>query len=359
VRGTRRTKRPPEPRTPDPEPEKPKGFDNMTKALALVSGGLDSILAAKLIQMQGIEVTGICFASAFFGSRNAEKMAAQIGMPLIVVDFTEDHLEMTKNPRHGYGKNMNPCIDCHAMMLKYAGNMLAELHGDFLITGEVLDQRPMSQNKKSLGIVQKESGFEDKILRPLCAQNLAPTQMEADGLVDRTRLMGISGKSRKPQMELADNWGIKEYPSPAGGCMLTEPQFANRLRDLYKHGKESAEPIDVELLKLGRHLRFSSAAKIVCTRNENEYTLLTELLKDEHIVFDTADCTGSTAVLVPSPEAMVSSEDIGFAASVAARYSKDKEKDSVRIKFKKKSDTEYEYIYVKPITDEEIRKVLL
>ena len=331
----------------------------MTKALALVSGGLDSILAAKLIQMQGIEVIGICFASAFFGSKNAEKKAAQIEMPLIVVDFTEDHLEMTKKPKHGYGKNMNPCIDCHAMMLKYAGNMLEELEGDFLITGEVLDQRPMSQNKKSLGIVQKESGFEEKILRPLCALNLAPTQMEVDGLVDRTKLRGFSGKTRKPQMELAEQLGIKEYPSPAGGCMLTEPQFARRLRDLYNHGKVSVKPIDVELLKLGRHMRVSPSAKVVCTRNENEYSLLIELLKDNYIVFDTADCTGSTVVLASSPGESISQEDMAFAGSVAARYSKDREKDSVRIKFKKNSDTEYEYVYVKPISDEEIKRVLL
>lgn len=331
----------------------------MTKALALISGGLDSILAAKVIQMQGIEVVGICFASAFFGSRNAEKMAAQINMPLIVVDFTEDHLGMTKNPKHGYGKNMNPCIDCHAMMLKYAGRMLEEQKADFLITGEVLDQRPMSQNKKSLGIVQKESGFEEKILRPLCALNLQPTQMEIDGLVDRTRLLGISGKSRKPQMELAAKMGIVEYPSPAGGCMLTEPQFSSRLRDLYDHGKEMAEPMDVELLKVGRHMRFSETAKIVCSRNENEYELLMKLVKPEYFIFDTAECTGSTIVLVPAQGMSPSDTDIAFAASVAARYSKDKEKAGVRIKYKKKTDTEYRFIDIKPATDEDIRKYLL
>lgn len=331
----------------------------MTKALALISGGLDSTLAAKVILDQGIEVVGICFASAFFGSRNAEKMAAQINMPLIVVDFTEEHLKMTKNPKHGYGKNMNPCIDCHAMMLRYAGGMLEEQSADFLVTGEVLDQRPMSQNKKSLGIVQKESGFEDKILRPLCAQNLPPTQMEIDGLVDRTKLLGISGKSRKPQMELASRLGIVEYPSPAGGCMLTEPQFASRLRDLYEHGKEAVEPIDVELLKLGRHLRFSGSAKVVCTRNEKEYELLMKLIKPEYIIFDTAECTGSTVVLSPSQGASPSEADIEFAASVAARYSKDREKSGVRIKFKKKTDTEYGFINVNPATDEEIRKHLL
>jgi hypothetical protein len=331
----------------------------MTRALALISGGLDSILAAKLIKLQGIEVIGICFASAFFGSKNAERMAAQIDMPLRVVDFTEDHLTMTKHPKHGYGKNMNPCIDCHAMMLKYAGNLLEELEGDFLITGEVLDQRPMSQNKKSLGIVQKESGFEEKILRPLCALNLAPTQMEIDGLVDRTSLLDISGKSRKPQMALAMELGIKDYPSPAGGCMLAEPHFANRLRDLYKYGKKSVEPMDIELLKLGRHLRFSPSAKIVCTRDESEYELLNNVLKEDYIIFDTADCMGSTIILAPSPGASVSQEDMIFAGSVAARYSKEKENDSVRIEFKKKSDTEYEYMYVKPISDEEIKKALL
>lgn len=331
----------------------------MTKALALVSGGLDSILAAKLIQMQGIEVIGVCFASAFFGSANAERMAAQIDMPLIVVDFTEEHLKMTKDPKHGYGKNMNPCIDCHAMMLNYAGKMLEEYNASFLITGEVLNQRPMSQNKKSLGIVQKESGFEDKILRPLCALNLPPTKMEVEGLVDRTKLLGISGKSRKQQIELARLWGIKDYPSPAGGCMLTEPQFANRLRDLYSHGKEKADPLDIKLLRIGRHMRISSDARIVCTRNENEYGPLMELVKDEYLIFDTADCAGSTAVLIPPEDGVLSDEDILFAASVAARYSKEKEKDSVRVKFKKKSDSEYEYIQVKPAEDEDIKKVLL
>ncbi|HOR85174.1 MAG TPA: tRNA 4-thiouridine(8) synthase ThiI [Bacillota bacterium] len=331
----------------------------MTKALALFSGGLDSVLAAKLIQIQDIEVIGICFASAFFGSKNAEKMAAQIDLPLIVVDFTEEHLKMTKNPKHGYGKNMNPCIDCHAMMLNYAGNMLGELNADFLITGEVLNQRPMSQNKKSLGIVQKESGFEDKILRPLCALNLAPTQMENDGLVDRTKLMGISGKSRKPQIELAEKLGIKEYPSPAGGCMLTEPQFAKRLEDLYKHDMDNAKPIDIKLLRVGRHMRISPDAKLVCTRNEDEYKLLQGLLKKEYIIFDTADCAGSTAVLISAGGKIPSQEDIDFAGSVVARYSKEKEKDSVRVKYKKQNDPEYKYMNVKPAGDEEIREVLL
>jgi tRNA-specific 2-thiouridylase len=202
----------------------------MTRALAMMSGGLDSGLAAKLIKDQGIEVIGICFKSYFFGEENAVKMAKQIGIRLEVIDFSEKHLIMVKNPKHGRGKNMNPCIDCHAMMMNYCGKILEEYNADFIITGEVLNQRPMSQNKQALNTVKKESGFSNKILRPLCALNLEPTEMELSGLVDREKLLDISGRSRKVQMELAEKWGIKDYPSPAGGCKLTEPNYSVRLK---------------------------------------------------------------------------------------------------------------------------------
>jgi tRNA-specific 2-thiouridylase len=177
----------------------------MTKALAMVSGGLDSTLAAKLMMEQGIEVIGICFESHFFNADNARRMAEQIHMPLKVVDFSKEHFDLVKNPKHGYGKNMNPCIDCHAMMMNYCGRMLEEMNADFIITGEVLNQRPMSQNRSSLDVVKKESGFADKILRPLCAKNLPPTKMELDGLVDRDKLLDLSGRERKIQMELAES----------------------------------------------------------------------------------------------------------------------------------------------------------
>ncbi|MCI6189203.1 MAG: tRNA 4-thiouridine(8) synthase ThiI, partial [Clostridium sp.] len=198
----------------------------MTRALAMISGGLDSILAAKIIKDQGIDVIGICFKSYFFNENNAKRMTKQIGIKLEVVDFSKEHFEMVKNPKHGLGKNMNPCIDCHAMMMRYAGELLEKLDADFIITGEVLNQRPMSQNKQALNVVKKESGFADKILRPLCALNLEPTEMEKNGLVDRNKLLNISGRSRKVQMELAEKYGIKDYPSPAGGCKLTEPNYA-------------------------------------------------------------------------------------------------------------------------------------
>lgn len=331
----------------------------MTRALALTSGGLDSILAAKLIQTQGIDVIGICFVSAFFGSKNAEKMAEQVGLPLKAVDFTEEHLEMTKHPKNGYGKNMNPCIDCHAMMLKYAGRMLNEMEADFLITGEVLDQRPMSQNRRALDIVKKESEFEDKILRPLCALKLLPTRMEQEGLVDRSRLLGISGKSRKAQMELAEQLGIREYPTPAGGCLLTEPQFANRLRDLYNIDKESVTPADIKLIRLGRHFRLSPAVKVVSTRNSQEYNDLKALIRDEHILLDTAECAGSTGVIVPTKGMPVSEEALQLAAEIVARYSKFKDREQVVVKYRKGSEDSHAYITVKPAEEEKMRQYLL
>ncbi len=331
----------------------------MTRALALTSGGLDSILAAKLIQKQDIDVIGICFKSAFFGSTNAENMAREIGLKLMVIDFTEEHLEMTKKPKNGYGKNMNPCIDCHAMMFRYAGKMLKELEADFLVTGEVLNQRPMSQNRKALDVVLEESGFKDKILRPLCALNLPVTQMEKDGLVDRSKLMDISGKSRKIQMELAKNWDIKDYPTPAGGCLLTEPQFSNRLRDLYEHGKEEVTAHDVELLKIGRHFRISENVKILSTRTQEEYNILKNLLKDEYTILNAAEYHGSTALLISAKDYELVENDIKIAAGIVARYSKGRENNEVVVRYKKRCNSEYKFIKVPPTKDDEIKLYLL
>ncbi len=331
----------------------------MTKALALTSGGLDSILAAKLVADQGIEVTGICFVSAFFDSKNAEKMAEQINIPLIIIDFTKEHLRMTKSPKHGYGKNMNPCIDCHAMMLNYAGKYMEEHGYDFLITGEVLNQRPMSQNIKSLEIVKKESGYENKILRPLSALKLPPTQMEQDGLVDRSRLLGFSGKTRKPQMELAKEMGIIDYPSPAGGCHLTEPNFGNRLKDLYKYNKEKAAVEDVKLLNLGRHFRISENAKAISTRTEEEYKLLKELLTKDMWVFNTSEHKGSTVILKTNSDIKPSENEINLTAAITARYSKGKDEDEVEVKYRKLSGNTTFYIKTKPAMDELLKEYML
>ncbi|MFU0824890.1 tRNA 4-thiouridine(8) synthase ThiI [Clostridium sp.] len=326
----------------------------MTRALALISGGLDSILAAKLIKEQGIDVIGITFKSYFFGPDNAIRMTNQIGIPLEIVDFSDEHFSMTKNPKHGHGKNMNPCIDCHAMMMRYAGELLDKFEADFIITGEVLNQRPMSQNKSSLNIVKKESGFPDKILRPLSAKALPPTEMELNGLVDREKLLGITGRSRKIQMELAEKWGIKDYPSPAGGCKLTDPNFSVRLRELLQH-KENPTQREIELLKIGRHFRVSQNAKIISTRTAEEANFLKKYLIEEDLGFLVKDFKGSMVVIIGD----ASKEDIHFAAKVAGRYSKGREEETLSVIYGKYGSPYNKSVKVEPAAEEELSRYLI
>ncbi|WP_102401463.1 DUF814 domain-containing protein [Haloimpatiens massiliensis] len=326
----------------------------MTRALALISGGLDSILAAKLVKEQGIEVIGICFKSHFFNEENAVRMTKQIDIPLKVIDFSKEHFKIVKNPKHGHGKNMNPCIDCHALMMNYAGKMLDELQGDFIITGEVLNQRPMSQNKSSLNIVKKESGFADKILRPLSAKILPPTQMEVDGLVDREKLLGISGRGRKEQMELAKKWGIKDYPSPAGGCKLTEPNYSIRLKELLEEN-QNPDNRQLELLKIGRHFRVTPNAKIISTRTAEEGEMLKKLLTEEDVIFLAKDFKGSMVILIGEAE----EEDIIFAAKVTARYSKGKDEEKLVIRYGKYKHPSNNFIEVASATEEELEKYMI
>jgi tRNA-uridine 2-sulfurtransferase len=331
-----------------------RGEGFMTTALAMISGGLDSILAAKLVKDQGIEVIGICFKSYFFSEKNALKIVKQIDIPLEVVDFSEEHFEMVKNPKYGHGKNMNPCIDCHAMMMRHCGELLEKFHADFIITGEVLNQRPMSQNRSALDIVRNESGIGHKILRPLCAKNLNPTDMEIEGLIDREALMDIKGRNRKIQMELAEKWGILEYPSPAGGCKLTEPNYSLRLKELLLHKEESSKK-DLELLKIGRHFRVASDAKIISTRTEKEGELLKQLLNQDDLVFEASDYIGSGVVIIGE----ATNEDIEFAAKITGRYSKGKENKAISIRYGKYGDVLDNYIESAPATEEEINKYIL
>lgn len=326
----------------------------MTKALAMVSGGLDSILAAKLIKEQGIEVIAICFRSNFFDEANAKKMTSQVDIPLHVVDFSEEHLRIVKEPKHGHGKNMNPCIDCHALMMNYAGKLLEEFNADFIITGEVLNQRPMSQNRSALDIVKKESGYSDKILRPLCAKNLPPTEMELNGLVDREKLLDISGRTRKVQMELAEKWGIVDYPSPAGGCKLTEPNYSKRLKELLEHNKEP-KTSELTLLRIGRHFRVTHNCKIISTRTLDEGNAIKEYLNSEDLIFFAEDYNGSMVVLLGKP----TDEDLEMAAKITARYCKGKDNPKVVVKYGNFSRELNNHITVTPATDEEINKYII
>lgn len=325
----------------------------MVRALAMMSGGLDSGLAAKVVKDQGIEVIGLCFKSYFFDEENAKKMADQIGIKLVVVDFSKEHFEMVKDPKHGWGKNMNPCIDCHAMMMRYSGEMLKKYNADFIITGEVLNQRPMSQNRAALDIVKNESGFADKILRPLCAKNLKETQMEKDGLIDREKLLDISGRTRKVQMELAEKFGITDYPSPAGGCKLTEPNYSLRLKENLDRTQDMTEK-DIKLLRYGRHFVTDNKTKIIVTRTHDEFMEIKKLMSKDDYLFMPCDYNGASVIIPEGNE--INEDDIIFACRLAVRYSKGKDQESVKIKFGH-AQTDLENIReVSCIDEEDIKK---
>ena len=325
----------------------------MTRALAMISGGLDSILAAKLIKEQGIEVIGICFKSYFFNEENAKRMTKQIGIQLEVIDFSEEHFNMVRDPKHGWGKNMNPCIDCHSMMMRYSGELLEKFNADFIITGEVLNQRPMSQNRSALDVVKKQSGFSDKILRPLCAKNLKETQMEVEGLVDREKLLDFSGRNRKPQMALAEKWGIKDYPSPAGGCKLTEPNYSIRLKDILDT-KEDVTEKDIHLLKYGRHFVSENKTKVIVSRTGEEGEQIKQLLNNKDMMFFTSNYNGAMVII---PEGNnPTDDDLIFACRLAVRYSKGKDEELVRVKFGNVSTEFHMTKDVNAMTQEELDK---
>ena len=285
-------------------------------AIGLLSGGLDGILAVKVVQEQGIHVEGVTFETPFFSAEKARAAARHIDLPLTVVDITDEHLVMLRNPTYGYGKNMNPCIDCHTMMLRMAGRRMEEVGADFIFTGEVLGQRPMSQTKQSLHIVAKNSGFRGYILRPLSARLLSETIPEQEGKIDRNRLLDIQGRSRKRQLEMAQNYNITSYSTPAGGCLLTDPMFSKRLKDLFDHQPDAAVR-DIELLKHGRHLRLNDTVKIVVGRHKEDNLAIENLSLKQDIIIKMKDYPGPT-VLVPN---VCDEEMLSTAASICAVYS--------------------------------------
>ncbi len=322
----------------------------MIKSIALFSGGLDSQLAVLLIREQGVEVKGITFATPFFAPETAIKAARDLDLSLEIVDFTEEHLEVIKNPKHGYGKNLNPCIDCHALMVKKAGEYMKKTGAHFIITGEVLGERPKSQNYQALGVVERESGFQGLVLRPLSARLLPPTLPEEKGWVDREKLGSIQGRSRKPQMALAEKYGLKEYPSPAGGCLLTVEGFSNRLKDLLKYQEEVSRS-DLELLKVGRHFRPGEKAKIIVGRNQEENKKIFDLAEKGDLLFKTSSIPGPTTLLRGHSQ----EEDLYMAASITARYS-DASAPEVAVEVKGVNGDDEKEIRVKPLKDEEVNK---
>ncbi len=313
------------------------------RAIAMFSGGLDSCLAVHLIKAQGVEVIALNFRTPFNVPRKSEadkdtptRMAERLGVELERRRLEDDYIEMLRSPRYGYGRGLNPCIDCRIFLIKKAAEIMKERDAGFILTGEVVGQRPMSQRKGTIALIDAKSGYSGLILRPLSAKLLPPTMPEENGWVDREKLLDISGRTRTLQMELAEKFGITGYPSPAGGCLLTEPEYSRKLRDLFSHQDEITGR-DVELLRSGRHFRLSDSVKIVVGKNDPDNRRIIELAGDDDILLLSDN--------VPGPATLIAGkagpEDIKLSAEITARYINKKPEGHIRFKVSKGRDDSY------------------
>lgn len=329
------------------------------RAIALVSGGLDSMLAVRVMQEQGIEVEGVNFFTGFCveghthairkKDKNKQKrnnalwVAEKLGIKLHIIDISEEYKDVVLNPKHGYGANLNPCLDCKIFMVNQATLMvnkareLASDKGfDFIVTGEVVGQRPKSQRSETMPIISRESGADDRLLRPLCARNLPPTLPEREGWVNRDQLYDFSGRNRKPQMALAEKFGLEEYAQPAGGCcFLTDESYSNKLADLWSARNErNYELDDIMLLKVGRHIRPRPHFKLIVSREEGE-NLFLEGYRYQFTSLTTTSCPGPLALVDGE---LRDEEDLRLAAGIVARYSKGRMDDEVTLEMKRPGD---------------------
>jgi len=326
------------------------------KAIALLSGGLDSTLAVRLILDQGIEVEALNFVTPFCncnrrGRCEARHVADELDIPCKTIAITEEFFQVIANPKHGYGRGMNPCLDCRILMFSRARERMEESGAAFVFTGEVLGQRPMSQHRLAMRIIDRESGLDGRVLRPLSAGLLEPTMPEQEGLVDRERHLAIQGRSRKPQMALAEKCGIADYPCPAGGCLLTDPAFARRMRDLV-HLRPGFDLNDVNLLKVGRHFRLTPEAKAVVGRNEGENRRLQILVRQDDLLFEVKGC-GSPITLLRGE---ADEGEIYLAAAITARYS-DAEGDEVQVHYGTGPAALSEVILVSPLGEDQLTRL--
>jgi len=331
------------------------------KAIALLSGGLDSTLAAKIVIEQGIELEALNFLTVFCTCTNrgetclaSQKAVDALGIPLRVFNVSEEYLNVVKNPKHGYGSNMNPCIDCRIFMLKKTKSYMEEVGASFVVTGEVLGQRPMSQRRDAMRLIEKEAGLVGFIMRPLSAKYLPITVPEKEGWLDREKLLNIQGRSRKPQMRLAEHFGIRDYPCPAGGCLLTDPGFAKRMKDMIVHEPHFALN-DVHLLKIGRHFRFSPKLKLVVGRNEEENQKIKTFSQDEDILFKTSRYPGPLSLLRGEADGM----EMERAASITVRYSKAKDLEKVEVTWKRVKEDDDQSLFVSASLDAEIERLMI
>ncbi len=337
------------------------------KALALISGGLDSMLAVKVIQDQGVHVEGVNFFTGFcveghtHAIRNKDRtrpkrnnalwVAEQLGVKLHIVDIIDEYKDVLLHPRHGYGANLNPCLDCKIFMVKKAHEWIVEHGFDFIVTGEVVGQRPKSQRKETMPVVAGESGAGDLLLRPLCAKNLPSTLPEREGWVDRERLYDFSGRTRKPQIQLAKAFGFEDYAQPAGGCcFLTDEQYSIKLADLWASRSErDYELDDIMLLKVGRHLRPAPHFKLIVAREEGEGNFL-QGYKNRFISMTTTSHPGPLALVDGQP----GEADLLLAARLVARYSKGRSAERVELALLRPGESEPRTLAVAPMAPHEI-----
>ncbi|RKY84371.1 tRNA 4-thiouridine(8) synthase ThiI [candidate division KSB1 bacterium] len=324
-------------------------------AIGLYSGGLDSTLALNLVQRLGFKVVAVHFTTPFtvnlYGKK--KKKLKKNGFIFKKLFLGKEYIELLKNPKYGYGKNFNPCVDCHIMMIKKAKSLMEEYGADFVFTGEVLGERPMSQRKDTLRIVERESGLEGRLLRPLSAKLLSETIPEKEGIIDRNKLFAIKGRSRKEQFKLAEEMGIMDFPHPAGGCPLTEENIAKRVEESLKHNEDTI--FDMILLRLGRHLRLPGGEKLVSGRNEEENNLLLRLTRNKGIKLSVKDYSSTYLYLRDAND----EDTIKEAGRVCARYSSVKNKESVEVYYWNKDIEKRKIIKVKPYSEEEVENLLI
>jgi tRNA-specific 2-thiouridylase len=325
----------------------------MPKAVVLYSGGLDSTLAILVMQRQGVDVTAVTFMNHFGcdisdkSSCSKDPFAASVkfGFQVKLAHLSDKFLKIVKNPKYGHGKNMNPCVDCRILMLKEAKEFMKLIGADFLITGEVVGQRPMSQRKNCFPMIDKAADVKGLVVRPLCGKLLPVTIPEEKGLISRDMLLAFNGRSRKPQMALAEEFGLTEYPTPAGGCLLTEPNYSYKLRELLAHNKDP-EYKDINFLRVGRHFRFSPECKIIVGRNNEENETIKSLSDPDDCKFKVPGHGSPLTVIVGN----ATDDAITFAASLCARYSDARELADVTV-LVTKGDTSYN-LNVQPAGDE-------